>query len=205
MRKAQGLIMDKTIVTTFLACFIPLLVAVDPLGIIPIYLGMTEGMPRREMRRVILYTLATAIIVAAGFLLLGKGIFVFIGISEDDFKIAGGIILLLIALDMVLSGHERDKRWERTIGIVPLGVPLIVGPASITTLLIQIDAYPIYFVVAGLAANLAIVALVFVYSRYIAKVLGTGGMTAVSKIVGLFLAAIAVMMIRVGIQGAFGI
>ena len=191
--------------TIFLACFIPLLVAVDPLGIIPVYLGMTEGMSRRELQRVVIYTLTTAIVVAAAFLLLGKGIFVFLGISDNDFKIAGGIILLLIALDMVLSGHERDKRWERTIGIVPLGVPLIVGPASITTLLIQIDTYPIYFVVGGLAANLAIVAIVFIYSRYIARVLGTGGMIAVSKIVGLFLAAIAVMMIRVGIQGAFGI
>jgi multiple antibiotic resistance protein len=193
------------IAMTFLACFIPLFVAVDPLGIIPVYLGMTEGMPRREMKKVIVYTLSTAVVVAAAFLLLGKGIFVFIGISDNDFKIAGGIILLLIALDMVLSGHEREKRWERTVGVVPLGVPLIVGPASITTLLIQIDSYPIYFVVAGLAANLAIVAVVFVYSRYIARVLGTGGMTALSKIIGLFLAAIAVMMMRVGIQGAFGI
>jgi len=190
---------------TFLACFIPLFVAVDPLGIIPIYLGLTEGMPRPEQRRVVVYTLATAVAVAAGFLLLGKGIFVFLGISDDDFKIAGGIILLLIALDMVLSGHERDKRWERTIGIVPLGVPLIVGPASITTLLIQIETYPIYYVVGGLVANLAVVALVFIYSRVIARVLGTSGMTAISKIVGLFLAAIAVMMIRVGIKGAFGI
>lgn len=197
--------MGSEIVMKFLACFIPLFVAVDPLGIIPVYLGMTEGMAPRELKRVILYTLATAVIAAAGFLLLGKGIFVFLGISSDDFKIAGGIILLLIALDMVLSGHEREKRWERTIGIVPLGVPLIVGPASITTLLIQIETYRIYYVIAGLAANLGIVALVFVYSRYIARVLGTSGMTALSKIIGLFLAAIAVMMIRVGIQGAFGL
>lgn len=189
----------------FFACFIPLFVAVDPLGIIPVYLGLTEGMPPRELKKVIVSTLSTAIVVAAAFLLLGKGIFVFLGISVDDFKIAGGIILLLIALEMVLSGHEREHRWDRSVGIVPLGVPLIVGPASITTMLIQIDVYPIYFVIAGLAANLAIVAIVFVYSRYIARVLGTGGMTAVSKLIGLFLAAIAVMMIRVGIQGAFGI
>ncbi len=197
--------MENAMMTTFLACFIPLFVAVDPLGIIPVYLGLTEGMAPKDLRRVILYTLGTAVIVAAAFLLLGKGIFVFLGISGDDFKIAGGIILLLIALDMVLSGHEREKRWERTIGIVPLGVPLIVGPASITTLLIQIETYKIYYVVAGLAANLAIVALVFIYSRYIARILGSGGMTAMSKIIGLFLAAIAVMMIRVGIQGAFGL
>jgi multiple antibiotic resistance protein len=191
--------------STFLACFIPLFVAVDPLGVIPVYLGLTEGMAPRELKRVIALTITTAALVAILFLFLGKGIFVFLGISEHDFKIAGGIILLLISLDMVLSGHERERRWDRTIGVVPLGVPLIVGPASITTLLMQIDSYPFAAVVAGLVANLAIVALVFIYSRLIARVLGTGGMTALSKIIGLFLAAIAVMMMRVGIQGAFQI
>lgn len=190
-------------VSTFLACFIPLFVAVDPLGIIPVYLGLTEGMSPREMRRVIIMTIATAAAVAALFLSLGKGVFVFLGISDNDFKIAGGIILLLISLDMVLSGREREQKWERSIGVVPLGVPLIVGPASITTLLIQIDIYPLGWVIAGLSANFAIVALVFIYSRYIGKALGSSGMTALSKLIGLFLAAIAVMMMRVGIQGAF--
>ena len=191
--------------TNFLACFIPLFVAVDPLGLIPIYLGFTEGMAPREVRRVIVLTIISALAAALAFVFLGKGIFVFLGISEDDFKIAGGIILLLIALDMVLTGKEREQRWDRTVGVVPLGVPLIVGPASITTMLIQIDTYALYWVLAGLVANLIIVALVFVHSRYIAKALGSGGMRAISKIIGLFLAAIAVMMMRLGIKGAFGI
>jgi multiple antibiotic resistance protein len=190
----------------FLACFIPLFIAVDPIGIIPVYVSLTEGMTRAELRRVMLLTIATASIVAGLFLLVGKGLFVFLGISVDDFKIAGGIILLLISLDMVLSGHEREqKRWDRSIGVVPLGVPLIVGPASITTMLIQIDSFPISWVVASLVGNMALVAAVFVFSRSIARILGTGGLTAVSKLVGLFLAAIAVMMMRVGIQGAFHI
>lgn len=189
--------------SSFLMCFIPLFVAIDPLGVIPMYISLTEGMAPRETRRVISFTIFTALCFALAFLLLGKGIFIFLGISVHDFKIAGGVILLLIALDMVLRGKERDERMDHTVGIVPLGVPLIVGPGSVTTLLIQIDSYEIYWVVAGLVANLAIVALVFVYSRLIARALGPGGMTALSKIVGLFLVAIAVMMIRVGIQGAF--
>ena len=190
--------------TTFFACFIPLLVAIDPLGVIPLYLGMTKGMDARETRRVIALTMLTAGTLALAFLFLGKGIFTFIGISVNDFKIAGGIILLLIALKMVLSGHEgQDKGWDRSVGVVPLGVPLIVGPASITTMLILSDQHGLVPTLASLAANLLIVALVFIFSRAIAKVLGEGGMTALSKIVGLFLAAIAVMMMRVGIQGAF--
>jgi len=192
--------------TAFFACFIPLLVAIDPLGVIPLYLGMTEGMTRSEVRRVITLTMATALTLALAFLFLGKGIFIFLGISVDDFKIAGGIILLLVALKMVLSGHEGEKRvWDKTVGVVPLGVPLIVGPASITTMLILSDSHGLSWTLAGLAANLVVVGLVFVFSRGIARALGDGGMTALSKIVGLFLAAIAVMMMRVGIQGAFAL
>jgi len=190
--------------TTFLACFIPLLVAIDPLGVIPLYLGMTEGMTPSQIRRVVSLTMATALTLALAFLFLGKWVFVFLGISVDDFKIAGGIILLLVALKMVLSGHESEKViWDQTVGVVPLGVPLIVGPASITTMLILSDTHGLVPTFASLIANLVIVALVFAFSRAIARVLGTGGMTALSKIVGLFLAAIAVMMMRVGIQGAF--
>ena len=190
--------------SVFFACFIPLLVAIDPLGVIPLYLGMTKGMDAKETRRVILLTMLTAGTLALAFLFLGKGIFTFIGISVNDFKIAGGIILLLIALKMVLSGHEGQQQgWDRSVGVVPLGVPLIVGPASITTMLILADAHGLPMTLASLAANLAIVALVFIFSRAIARALGEGGMTALSKIVGLFLAAIAVMMMRVGIQGAF--
>ncbi|MFH0798959.1 MAG: MarC family protein [Pseudomonadota bacterium] len=188
---------------SFMMCFIPLFVAIDPLGVIPIYLSLTEGMAPRQMKRVIGLTMLTAVIFAVAFLMLGKGIFTFLGISVHDFKIAGGIILLLIALDMVLSGKEREEKLDHAVGIVPLGVPLIVGPASITTLLIQVDSHELPWVIASLVANLGLVALVFIYSRYIARALGTGGMTALSKIVGLFLAAIAVMMMRVGIQGAF--
>lgn len=189
----------------FLSCFIPLFVAIDPLGVIPLYLSMTDGMTRREMARVIVMTITTALCLALAFLFLGKGIFNFLGISVEDFKIAGGIILLLVALNMVLTGKEGKMEWDRTVGVVPLGVPLIVGPASITTLLIQIDTHKIQWVIISLVANLTIVALVFIFSRYIAKALGTSTMTAFSKIVGLFLAAIAVMMMRVGIQSAFGI
>ncbi|HPQ81646.1 MAG TPA: MarC family protein [bacterium] len=192
--------------TAFFACFIPLLVAIDPLGVIPLYLGMTKGMTRAEIRRVIFLTISTALTLALAFLFLGKGIFIFLGISVDDFKIAGGVILLLVALKMVLSGHESDQTpWDKTVGVVPLGVPLIVGPASITTMLILSDTHGLGLTLASLVANLVVVALTFVFSRSIARVLGHGGMVALSKIVGLFLAAIAIMMMRVGIQGAFGL
>jgi len=190
----------------FMSCFIPLFVAIDPLGAVPLYLGLTEGMPAKEARRVIALTVSAALALALAFLFLGKGIFSFLGISENDFKIGGGIILLIIALKMVLEGHGGlGERSDRAVGIVPLGVPLIVGPASITTLLMQIDAHPFGHVLASLMANMAVVVVVFMLGRRIADSLGDNGMRALSKIIGLFLAAIAVMMIRVGLQEAFGL
>ncbi len=177
----------------------------DPIGIVPLFLSLTEGMNSRARRRAVILTMLTSLIGSLVFLFVGKGIFAFIGISVNDFKIAGGVILLLIALDMVLTGKEREEHWDRSVGVVPLGIPLIVGPALITTLLILTDTHTVHWVLAALLANLAILAFVLAYSRYISRILGVGGMTAFGKIIGLFLAAIAVMMIRVGIQGAFGL
>src|SRR3989338_5972768 len=103
----------------FLHCFIPLFVAIDPLGIVPIYLQMTDGMSKADIRRVIGLTILTALIFALAFLFLGKSVFIFLGISVHDFKIAGGVILLLVALDMVLSGKEREEQRDHAVGVVP--------------------------------------------------------------------------------------
>ena len=185
-------------------CFIQLFVAMDIIGAIPIYIALTEKLDVRRRRKLLLTSVLSALAFATLFILLGKGVFVFLGISVNDFKIAGGIILVLLALDMVLQGEPRYQAAEH-VGIVPLGVPLLVGPAVITTLLIQMDTYPVHYVVLGLVTNLILVFITFRYSRKIAGMLGKNGLAAAAKIIGLFLVAIGVMMIRVGIKSAFEI
>jgi multiple antibiotic resistance protein len=182
----------------FLLCFIPLFVAVDTPGNLPIFLSLTEGMLPKSRRKVIWQACWTAIVVSFLFMLTGKWIFSFLHITTADFKIAGGLILLFIAVTGILPIH-RHERYEG-VGIVPLGIPLMMGPAALTTLLIQIDLYPIWWVTLGLVTNIVISFLAFYYSWRIAHVCGINGMKAVSKVIHLFLAAIAVMMIRVGIQ-----
>lgn len=182
----------------FLLCFIPLFVAVDAPGNLPIFLGLTEGMPPKSRRKVIWQACWTAFIVSLLFMLLGKWIFTFLNITAEDFKIAGGLILLFIAVTGILP-IGRHERFEG-VGIVPLGVPLMVGPAALTTLLIQADLYPIWWVASGLVTNIIISFLTFFYSWRIANIFGINGMKAVSKVIHLFLAAIAIMMIRVGLQ-----
>src|SRR3989338_7024142 len=94
---------------TFLLCFIPLFVAVDTPGNIPIFLGLTEGMSPTSRKKVIWQACWTALIVSILFMLLGKWVFTFLNITAADFKIAGGLILLFIAVTGILpiSHHER--------------------------------------------------------------------------------------------------
>lgn len=187
---------------TFLLCFIPLFVAVDTAGNIPLFLGLTEGMSPSGRKKVIWQACWTALVVSLLFMLLGKWIFTFLNITASDFKVAGGLILLFIAVTGILP-YSHSERLEG-VGIVPLGVPLMMGPAALTTLLILVDLYPPYWIFAALITNIVISFFAFYYSWTIAKGFGINGMKAVSKVVSLFLAAIAIMMIRVGIQGMFG-
>ena len=121
------------------------------------------------------------------------------GITIDDFRIAGGIILLILSIgDIVFSSVDRKKDNSK-IGIVPLGIPLIIGPAALTTILILVDKYGIQWTITTMVLNFVIVWFVLYYSRYVLKYMGEGGTKAFAKIASLFLAAIAVMMIREGI------
>jgi len=183
---------------TFLLCFIPLFVAMDIAGNTPIFLSLTEGLERSQRKKIIWQACWTALIVSILFILLGKTLFVFLNITPGDFKIAGGLILLFIAVTGILP-IGTSERLEG-VGIVPLGVPLIMGPAALTTLLMQVDIHKVWWIAASLVANIAITFVIFLYSWQISRVFGVNGMKATSKIVHLFLAAIAIMMIRVGLK-----
>ncbi|MGQ9806107.1 MAG: MarC family protein [Chlorobiales bacterium] len=186
----------------FLLTFIPLFVAIDAPGTLPIFIGLTQSFPDNKRRRLTTQAVLTALGIAIVIMIGGKQIFSFLGISISDFRIAGGLILLLIAIrDLVQSGADESKQPAdpENISIVPLGIPLIAGPAVLTTLLILNDAYGFIMTTLSLVLNLLIVFLLFYFSEYVRNLIGANGAKAVAKIAALFMAAIAVMMIRVGI------
>lgn len=186
----------------FLLAFIPLFVAIDPIGLAAIFLGLGQNVDRTQRQKIASQATWTGGLVALGFLFLGQSMFTAVGISVSDFQIAGGLILFILAArDLIQSAAEPEK-LPPDFGVVPLGMPLIAGPASITTLLVlaQNQAVGLVVTLVALAANLALVVLALHYSEWLGRKIGGTGLRAISKIVSMLLAAIAVSMIRQGLR-----
>lgn len=183
----------------FLLSFIPLFVSIDIIGAVPLFLGLTNDLSLKEKKKLVLEATISAFVIAIIFLVSGKIIFNFIGITINDFRIAGGIILLILSISDILFSSESRKKTGAKIGIVPLGIPLIIGPAALTTIMILVDTMGFIPTLFSMLLNFMIVFFILRYSDFVIKIIGDGGSKAFAKIASLFLAAIAVMMIRVGI------
>lgn len=190
---------------TFLLAFIPLFVAIDPAGTIPLFIGLTEGVPPGQKVRLAVHAVITAFVTALVFCGAGHMIFLALGISSADFKIAGGILLLIFSIREIFgkASHRlaEGEPIEPYIGIVPLGIPLIAGPAMITTILILHDTYGFVMTMTSATVNLIITLVFLVFADRIGRLTGTAFLKVTGKVVAIFLAAIGVMMIRKGIQG----
>lgn len=187
------------ILKPFLISVIPIMVALDAPGTLPLYVGMTEGMKKHERKKIVRQSILTAFLVTVGFVLLGRAIFDALGILVEDFTIAGGIVLLIIAVSDVLRAGEKMMPRSAEFGVVPLGTPLIAGPAMLTTTLILVGAHGYLPVILSLVVNLAIAWLIFAQSERIIRLIGISGSRAFAKVVALILAAFAVKLIRSGI------
>lgn len=186
-------------ITNIMLAFIPVFVAVDAVGVLPIFVSLTEEFDRRQRRKVIFQSMITATCLAAGFIFLGKAVFNLLGISVGDFMVAGGVILFCIAIMDIMNPTKRRRIPSGELGTVPLGTPLIVGPAVLTTSLIILEEYGFIATFIAVLVNVLLAGLIFSLSNVLIKTLGTSGSRALSKITSLLLAAIAVMMIRKGI------
>jgi len=184
----------------FLLAFIPIFVAIDPIGLVAIFMGLGPSASSEHRRRQAFLGIFTALIVAIGFIFLGKIIFTALGISVADFQVAGGLILLVLAVRELVALGPPDRGGGDEFGVVPLGMPLIAGPALLTALLILVDSVGLLFTVASLLVNLALVAVALCNAERFARWMGRQGLRGVSKIIALLLAAIAISLIRRGWQ-----
>ena len=180
--------------------FIPFFVAFDALGILPIFVSLTGEMAPPERKKVVRQSILTAFLVSIGFLVVGKSVFAFLGISVSDFKVAGGILLFILAVVDLIFPEKTRTFPKETLGVVPIGIPLIVGPAVLTLLLMVVNTYGLMSTIFCLILNLFIVWFVFSQSQWIIRILKEGGAKGIGKVSSLLLAAFAVMVIRTGIM-----
>ena len=186
----------------FFVAFIPIFVAIDAIGLVAVFMGLAGSASREERQRQGFVGIFTALCISVGFMFLGKIIFVALGITVADFQVAGGLILLGLAGRELLNVGSADRGASDDFGVVPLGMPLIAGPALLTALLILVDTVGVVFTLLSLLVNLGLVAIAFWNADLVAHWMGRQGLRGVSKIVALLLAAIGVSLIRRGWHGA---
>ncbi|HEX2958159.1 MAG TPA: MarC family protein [Chitinispirillaceae bacterium] len=189
---------------SFWLCFVPLFVAVDAIGVLPLYLSLTDGASPAEKRKTIISSVLTASAVGLLFLFVGEAILRVMGITVADFMVAGGIILFLIAIgDLITVDKVLRKVNPEALGPVPIGVPLIVGPAVLTTIMLLVREYGFFITAVATISNILIAGVFFQLSEFIMKWIGKSGSKIISRVASLFLAAIAVMLVRKGLATMF--
>jgi multiple antibiotic resistance protein len=196
----------------YIESFLPLFVAINVIGIIPVYLAVTEGMTMAQRRRLTFQALLTASMIAVLILAAGQLIFSLLGITVNDLRVGGGLILLMLSVSNLVFGdfRRRDPRNAlsgeeemegASAGVVPLGIPLIMGPAAITSVLVSRESFGYLPTLTSMVANMTLVYLTLAFSPWLGRIMGPAVSQAVGKVSSLFLAAISVALIRAGVVG----
>ncbi len=187
------------IINEIFLAFVPLFFTMDPIGILPTFAALTQGSTPQQRKRIIIQSLLTAFGLALGFLLVGQAVFKLLGITMADFTVAGGIILFCFAMVDLLGAGRTRRGAVSDLGAVPIGTPLVVGPATLTLALMLSSTHGLGIALSAVIINLTIVAIVFIYADVFMQVLGKAGSRILSKVMMLLLAAIGIMMVRRGI------
>ena len=181
---------------------------VDPLGVVPVYIAMTADDSPEHKRRTALRASLTMAIALTVFAALGSYILKFFGISIGAFRVAGGILLFLLAVDMLRAQQsrqrstpeeEREGREKPDISVFPLAIPMLSGPGSFATVMVLVSrAHNIWeqmFVGAAIVVTAAITFVILIFSSAAARRLGRTGINVLHRVMGLLLAAIAVQFV----------
>ena len=187
------------IITDFIKAFFAIFVAMDAFGNLPILSTLTQKLSAKERNKNVNGAVLIAAILLFIFLFFGTRILQYFGISIDSFKIAGGIILLIIGIKIVLGlslREERAKKYE--IAAVPLATPLITGPAVITVILLLVNEFDYLLILIASLLNLLITWVVLRQTVLLFKLFGRQGSDIIARIMGLVLIALAVEFIKRG-------
>ncbi len=179
--------------------FIPTFFAVDAISVLPLFVGLTDGMDVAQRRRVVWESMGTALAVSLGFLLFGRSVFKLMGVTVNDFMVAGGLLLFMLATLDMLTSRKPAREGLTGVGAVPIGTPLIAGPAVLAISLILVDVYGWGPTIIAVTGNVLFAGGVLRSAELLGRVLGKTGVRVASKVSSLLLAAFAVMMVRKGL------
>jgi multiple antibiotic resistance protein len=187
---------------------VPIFVAMDPVGALPLVFAWTAGLEDAERDRQLRDALLTALALGLVFVLAGRWLLGLLGVDIPDFLVAGGLVLLVLAIsDLVVGGsHEgRGSSGVPDFGAVPIGTPILAGPATLATLLVLVDDYGWLITGAAFLLNLLFAWRLFRRAGQLTRLFGRNGLRAASKVMSLILAAIAVRLIRDGLFAILGL
>jgi multiple antibiotic resistance protein len=186
----------------FWQAFLPMFVSMDPVGLIPFFVAFTSGTVGPKRERVIVNSVATALIAALAFLFAGRVLLQWLGIGIPDFLVAGGALLFVLALADLLAADKPSRTLsstDDTLGVVPLAVPMIVGPAVLATSQVLLNRYGYAVTIAAIATNIMLTGIILQGSGLVIRLIGSAGARVISKLAMLILAALAIMFIRHGL------
>lgn len=196
----------------YITAFVTLFVIIDPIALAPLFVALTQGMDRAHRRAVAIRACLIAIVLLTLFGLLGEKILSVVGISMPAFRISGGILLFVTALDMLFErrtqrreGQQADPHHDPSV--FPLATPLIAGPGAFTTMILLVNNTPATGVVHTLAVHAVMIAVVacaflfFLAAGLIERALGRTGIIVITRLLGMLLAALSVQFVLDGIRG----
>lgn len=192
---------------SFLSAFILLLLVLDPFGALPIFISVMNGVAPERRSRVALRESLIAFAILLGFMLAGSGFLALMHLSERSLEVAGGVILLIIAIRMIFTheGAQQDAASGREPLVFPLAVPLLAGPSAMATVLLLASRQPDGMAswIAALSLAMALCGAVLVAAERIRRWVGDAMVAATEKLMGLVLSALAVEMILAGLKRYF--
>jgi MarC family membrane protein len=192
---------------SFVSAFVLLLLVLDPFGSLPIFISVLKGVAPERRARVALRETLIAFVVLLAFMLAGQGFLNLMRLSERSLEVAGGVILLIISIRMIFSGgaevYASDSQREPLI--FPLAVPLLAGPSAMATVLLLASRQPDRMLhwIGALTLAMALSGIVLLTADRIRRWLGSSMVSAIEKLMGLVLTAIAVEMVLAGLKRYF--
>ncbi|MCF6329460.1 MAG: MarC family protein [Henriciella sp.] len=215
--------MTGEFITIFTASFVTFFVLIDALGVAPVFASLTARGPASYRRSMAVRSVAVGTIIIFGFAFGGAWLLDQLHITIDAFRAAGGVLLFLIALDMVFEkrterrenraesvlAEEGDSGQLEDISVFPLGIPMLAGPGSIATAMLYMSESASWTaksaVLSAIAVNMVICLLIFLAAGPLVKAMGESIAGAITRIFGVILAALSVQLLIDGIKGAFGL